>query len=183
MKVMSYKKSKPKLIVVLAVLSIIPAQTNAQTRWLHYSPPDKSFTVELPRKPKYKRQKLDYEREGLFEGNSHVDWYDFSPNESGTVGVVAVYYVPQEKSQRQFDEESDSIMLVVGGDDKKFVKQESVTVNGLKGRDYIYSKGSVRGRVLIVNAGKRIFFLQYHTEAGVLPTFVAKIFDSFRIAS
>jgi hypothetical protein len=178
---MCYKKSKPKLPVVLAVLSIISAQTNAQARWLHYSPPNKSFTVELPGRPKYKRQKLDYEREGLFEGNSHVDLYDFSPNESGTVGLVAVYYVQKVRSQRQFDEESDSIMLMVGGDDKEFLKQESVTVSGLHGRDYIYRKGSVRGRVLIINAGKRICFLQYHTEAGVLPTFVAKIFDSFRI--
>jgi len=73
-------------------------------------------------------------------------------------------------------------MLVVGGDDKEFLKQESVTVNGMHGREYIYKKGSIRGRVLLVNSSKRRFFLQYHTEEGALPEFVARIFDSFRPA-
>src|SRR5262245_15869681 len=94
---------------------------------------------------------------------------------------LPILHVARVKNRRQFDKEADSVMLVVGGDDKKFSKTTSVTVNGLHGREYFYEKGDIRGRVLIVNAGSRIFFVQYHTEAGILPDFVAKIFRSFRV--
>lgn len=169
-------------LAVLSLLLAISPQVSGQAKWRFYAPPDKSFSVELPRMPKHTRQDLNYEKTGLFEGNTHGDVYDFSPNDSGTIGVIGVYYVPQEKSDKQFDAESDGLMLVVGGDDKEFLKQESVTVNGMHGREYIYKKGSIRGRVLIVNSGKRRFLLQYHTEEGALPEFVARIFDSFRPA-
>jgi hypothetical protein len=71
-------------------------------------------------------------------------------------------------------------MLVIGGDDKESLTHKSVSVNGMPGREYFYSKGDIRGRVLIVNGGRRIFLLQYHTEAGSLPDFVKTVFNSFR---
>ncbi len=171
------------LALVLATaqtaLVFVPAQTDAEA-WVNYSPPDKSFTVRLPRWPHYTTGRLDYEKDGLFKGNTHGDGYDFSPNVSGTVAGIFVYHLRRPKSQRQFIKECDDIMLVVGGDDKESLTHKSVSVNGMSGREYFYTKGDIRGRVLVINGRRRIFFLQYHTEADSLPDFVKTVFNSFR---
>lgn len=168
----------PILVLASAAISI---EVNAQTRWVTFSPPGKGFSIKVPRKPTYKHRSLNYDEQGLFEGNTHADIYDFSPNDSGTIGAISVFHLTRPKSGRQFNKESDSIMEVIGGDDKKFLKRISVTINGLHAREYVYRKGDIRGRVLIVNARKKVFFVQYHTEAGVLPRFVDRIFGSFRV--
>jgi hypothetical protein len=93
--------------------------------------------------------------------------------------VIGVYQLRRAKNQRQFIKECYDIILFIGGDDKESLTHKSVSVNGMPGREYFYSKGDIRGRVLIVNGGKRIFFLQYHTEAGSLPDFVKMVFNTF----
>ena len=168
------------LILVLASASL-SIDVNAQAEWVAFSPSDNSFNITVPRKPTYQHDSLNYEERGLFEGNTHADTYDFSPSDSGTVGVITVFHLDRPKIRRQFDRESDSVMEVVGGDDKKFLKRTSVTVDGLHAREYVYLKGVICGRVRIVNAGKRILFLQYQTEAEMLPRFVDRIFNSFRV--
>jgi hypothetical protein len=112
------------------VLVFVPAQTDAKA-WVTYSPADNSFTVRLPRRPKHTTGRLDYEKNGLFRGNTDGDAYDFSPDDSGTVAVIGVYHLGRAKSQRQFKKECDDIMLFVGGDDKESLTHKSVSVNGL----------------------------------------------------
>ena len=176
------EKSFQSLCLAFGILVLlVSVEIDAQSRWLTFSPPDRSFSIKLPRKPAHVHGRLNYETQGLFEGNFGADTYDFSPNDSGTVAVVSVFHLTTAKSLRQFNKESDSVMLVIGGDDKEFDKQTSVIINGLHAREYFYRKGDIRGRVLIVNAGKRIYFLQYHCESGALPDFVDRIFRSFRI--
>ena len=178
------RKSFRNLYVAVSILGLLLSiEVYAQTRLVTFSPPDRSFRIKIPSKPSHVHSSLDYERQGLFEGNFAADTYDFSPNDSGTVGVITVFHLARAKSRRQFNKESDSIMLVVGGDDKEFLKRTSIRTSGLHGREYLYSKGDIRGRVLIVNAGKKIFFLQYHTESGALPDFVDTIFRSFKITT
>lgn len=169
----------PTLVLVSAA---IPVAVNAQSRWVTFSPPDRGFRINIPSKPAYRRTSLNYDKQGLFEGNLWADIYDFSPNDSGTIGVITVLHLKGAKSRRQFNKESDTIMEIVGGDDKEFLKRASVMINGRHAREYSYRKGDIRGRVLIVNAGIKVFFLQFHTEAGVLPNYVDRIFRSFRLA-
>jgi hypothetical protein len=169
----------PALVLLLSAFSV---EAQARTRWVKFSPPDKSFSIVLPRKPIYQHSDLNYDEQGVFDGNMRADDYDFSPNDSGTTSLITVFHLARPKSRQQFDKECDSIMEVIAGDDKQFDKRASLTINGLHAREYLFRKGSIRGRVLIVNARTRIYFLQYHTETGVLPSFVAGIFRSFRVA-
>src|SRR5688572_20985046 len=170
----------PTLVLMFAAMRV---EVNAQTGWVTFSPPDRGFSIKIPSKPTYKRTSLNYPEQGLFDGNLWADIYDFSPNVSGTIGVITVFQLTAAKSRRQFNRESDTIMEIVGGDDKEFLKRASVMINGLHAREYSYRKGDIRGRVLIVNARTRVFFLQFHTEAGVLPNYVDRIFRSFRVAT
>jgi hypothetical protein len=170
------------LILPTVLLLALPTEVNAQTGLVTFSSPDGSFRINVPRKPTYEHQVLNYENEGIFESNFRADVYDFSSPDSGVAGVLAIFYLARPRNRRQFTEECDSVMLVVGGDNKEFIKGTSVTVNGLHGREYFYRNGDIRGRVLIVNARTRVFFVQFHTEAGALPRYVERIFRSFRVA-
>jgi hypothetical protein len=95
-----------------------------------FSPPDKSFSIVLPRKPIYQHSDLNYDEQGVFDGNMRADDYDFSPNDSGTTSLITVFHLARPKSRQQFDKECDSIMEVIAGDDKQFDKRASLTING-----------------------------------------------------
>jgi hypothetical protein len=164
--------------ILLSLFLTVSSQ--AQPAWREFSPRDLSFKIELPPQLKHRHAEEPFGLHELFNGLSS-ETYDFSPPVSGTSAAVVVAKMSKPLRNSQFDKIADSGMLIIGGDDKTFSSMRSIPVNGKHAREYFYEKGSVRGRVVMVNAGRKIFFLQYHTEDGELPKFVTRLFSSFRV--
>jgi len=163
---------------------------NAQPDWRVYSAPNKSFTVELPWKPIYERHNLNgmptsiRKNRQLFKGSTSIDAYDLRmyTQESSTRTYISVYNLAETLSEQEFDAEAESVMSRLGGKDQQFLRNEYVTVYGLRGREYVYEKGKASGRILMVNANHRVYFLHYHTEneKGISRGPVERVFNSFR---
>lgn len=143
-----------------------------QDKWRVFSPPDGSFTVELPREP---RRTNNPDPEGLdeqsflewFECTQSVDFYvlKLRPTSPANAFIIGVFNVSGcQRRPEMFDEEVRGLVAIIGGDNKRLISDSVVRVNGLSGREVVYETGEKYGRVLIVNAGKRIYVLIYETN-------------------
>lgn len=172
------------LVVILAA----GWNTRAQPKWQVYTAANKSFSVELPTKPIYKRRRLasyvGLSRDRYFKGSSYEEFYDLNiyRSDSFTRFSISVFEVAETRSEREFAEEADSIIAAVGGESMRLLKNDSVRVNGLQGREYVYEKGKASSRVLMVNGGKRIYILRFFTddEKGIHREPVERIFNTFQ---
>src|SRR5215213_3217905 len=159
--------------------------TNAQSSWQVFSPPDKSFTVELPTQP---RRPLNKEEsaESIFENikSAYVYTLKLRSNDPVPDFSFGVLYLSKPLSNPKFDETVNSNMLWIGGDDKHFSKESDVIVSGFHGREFIYEKGIASGRALFINAGSRIYVMLFHTEVegDISSEAVSRIFRTFKPA-
>ncbi len=164
-------------------------QNQTQSTWRVYSPPDKSFTVELPQEPR-RTNKIDptgtdENEKSFFECTKSVDAYELqlkpqSPEYSFVIGVFDVSGC--QRKLETFNKEVKGLVAIIGGDDKQLIKDEQLKVHGLPGREFIYQNGDLYGRVLVVNAGKRIYMLTYTNDASGTTTSAetTRMFSSFR---
>jgi hypothetical protein len=166
---------------------LIVCETYAQPKWRVYSPSNKSFSVELPWEPINRRRNLtSYMPNSVspFKGSTVDDWYDLSMyiDESTTRFFIHVYDVAFKRSQEEFDREVRQIMLVDTCKRCLFLKDESVVVNGLSGREYVYQQDKVTGRVLFINGGRRIYTIHFNTEnkKGISRGPVDRVFSTFQ---
>lgn len=166
---------------------IIPNRT--QSGWRVYSPPDKSFTVELPGEPQHTNKldptSSDENEKSFFKCTKSINGYVFPlrPAHPANVFVIGVFDVSDCKRKRElFDEEVKGLVTVIGGDNKRLVSDSAVRTDGLPGREFIYENGDSYGRVLIVNAGRRIYLLSYTTDVRGATTSseATRMFSSFR---
>ena len=162
-------------------------QGQAQGNWRVYSPPDRSFTVELPQEPRH-TNKIDptsTDEASFFECTKSVDAYEIqlkpqSPEYAFVIGVFDVSGC--RRKAETFTKEVKDLIAILGGDNKRLIKNEQVTVNGLPGREFIYENGELYGRVLLINAGKRIYMLTYtnNSSGGTSSAETIRMFSSFR---
>lgn len=143
----------------------------AQSDWRVFSPPDKSFTVELPGEMRHTNNP---DPEGT-DAESFLEWFvctksvDFyvlplRPRSSANAFLIGVFKTSCPRTQQMFDEEVKGLVAVIGGDNKRLISNSVVQVNGLPGREFIYENGDDYGRVAIVNGGRRIYVLSYETD-------------------
>jgi hypothetical protein len=175
------------------------ANAPAQTKWSVYTDPNKNFKVELPRPPVYRRFNLhailDQDNDTpdplpngrLFKRSSVLDSYDLDlyQDESYTRFYISVFDVGIQRSDAEFDAETDAIMMTMAGRNKHFSKHESVSVNGLHARAYFYDKGKASGIALLVKGDKHIFFVHFYTEdkKGTNRGAVTRVFNTFQPVS
>ena len=133
-----------------------------QTKWQVYTPPDKKFSVELPWKPNYQRLTVAGRvgpLPGPTEGITAVDSYDLRISEPNTSFTINVYSVIDRDPSQQFEKKRTA-----SPGNPYFVKDETVEVNGLHGREYIYKKGKVSSRHLIIFADHTVYTVTFYTE-------------------
>lgn len=170
--------------VVFALVGSMIA--HAQSSWLMFSPPDKSFTVELPEKPQRPKPPNNKEESSgfLFKNIKSGYAYTFSLRKNDPVPDFSfgVAHLSKPISDSRFDESANSNMLWIGGDDKHFSKEADVVVSGFHGREFVYDKGNASGRALFINAGYRIYYMMFHTEVegDISSEAVARIFRTFK---
>ncbi len=190
-----------RILQVSLLTLLLGAELNAQPKWQVYTPSDKSFSVDLPWKPIYRRRNLQYLvsktetltqniprfdrlRTPVFKGTSVDDWYDLSmyTDESSTIFFIHLYEVRYKRSAEDFDSEVRQIMRVETCKSCTFLKDEGVVLNGLSGREIIYQKGKESGRVLFINAGSRVYIVSFQTEdkKGVARGPVDRVFSTFQ---
>ena len=174
-------------LVSLTLALVSPNLTAAQSGWPVYTPPDKSFKVELPEPAKFRRKKVK-PKDDLFEGKTKVgDTYILKLRQGNPESFfsISVFHLFSPVNNRQFDERVYLLALIVGGDKEEsdFTKRADVIVDGFHGREFIFQKGNVNGRLLFINAGRRIYALQYYSEVeGEIDSKnAARIFDTFRL--
>lgn len=175
-------------LIALSSLSFNPAL--AQSRWRAYSPPDRSFTVELPGAPKFKRGRLSRQDDLMFRrGGFGYTAYTIRSRRGSpeTIFNIGVLLLTTPIDDREFDENTYTFIGIYGGDkeDSNFKKNAAVRVHGFHGREYIYEVGESVGRALFINAGKRAYFLIYHTESAreLSSEAVTRMFSTFRPVS
>jgi len=163
-------------------------QNETQSGWRIYSPPDNSFTVELPQEPRH-TNKIDptsADEASFFECTKSVDAYELQlkPQFPEYAFVIGVFDVSGcQRKPETFNKEAKGLVAVIGGDNKRLIKDEQVKVNGLPGRQFIYENGDLYGRVLVLNAGKRIYMLTYTNDAAGTTTSpeTNRMFRTFRL--
>lgn len=139
-----------------------------QTAWEVFSPPDKSFEIELPERPKsLENPASDVDVSILLTvfkctkplGVYHSQSEDDDSKPQFGIGVFEV--TGCKRTKKMFQKEVDMLFLTWGGDARKALRNSKVRVNGLEGRELVYEIGGSHGRVLFVNGGNRIFLLTY----------------------
>lgn len=180
------EKIRNVMFVTLLTGSLIPSYVNAQSNWVSYSPPDRSFSIELPKTPMHQRRKPKDTNVNLFDGYKFKDLYLIRSTSEGAESVftIFVYEASDRKRKRRLsDEEVNSMIKIIGGDDKKFIRRMSTLVDGSPAWDFVYEKGIKSGRTLIIDAGGRVYMLLYYTYKGgeVMSESVSRIFRTFRL--
>jgi hypothetical protein len=156
---------------------------HAQSNWHGFSPPDKSFTVELPATPQ-RPVKKEGSAESIFENIKSAYVYTLSLRSNDAVPDLSfgILYPSNALTNGKFNETVNSNMLWIGGDDKHFLKEADVVVSGFHGREFIYEKGIASGRALFINGGSRIYLVLFHTEVegDISSEAVSRIFRTFK---
>lgn len=184
--------------IILLAVSSVDAQRNCQSAtstnttqsgWRVFSPPDRSFTVELPGRPRHTNNPdpKGVDEQSFFEWFDcirSVDFYVLPLNISSPANafLVGVFDVSRCKRRPEmFNEEVERLVLVIGGDNKRLISDSAVSVDGLPGREFTYANGDANGRVLIVNANRRIYTLIYETDvpAGASSSEAMRMFRTF----
>lgn len=154
-----------------------------QNTWLRFSPPDKSFVIEVPQKlRRIRRSGSSMPITELFSCAKSAIAYELpSTLESGRYSlVVGVFNLSACKREKdKLKQEIEDFILIVGGDNKHIISNENIDVGGFTGREVVYENGDINGRVLIVNSGKRIYLLTYTTDT-VEKTSAPEILRMFR---
>ena len=191
------------MFLVLSITGVaIKAQkksTDAQkftSEWQIFSPPDNTFSIELPGKP-YHTKNPDPGPNGvedkwfldLFECTKKVDFFVL-PITTGLNSdnfVIEIYDVSRCKRKPElFDKEIEGQFSWMGGDNKKVLLDASSKVSGRAAREMISTNGEGNGgHFLAVDDGKTIYLLTYQTEKmnDDIDTKmkIDRIFKSFRL--
>jgi len=193
------RKKETAILIAVVLMSTLAASAQlkgypttpnqTQSDWRVYSPPDKSFTVELPGEP-HQTNKLDpassdENEKSFFECTKSIKAYSLPlrPEHPANVFVIGVFNMSGCKRKPElFDEEVKGLVTLIGGDDKSLISDSATRANDLPAREFIYENGDRYGRVLIVNGGRRIYLLSYTTDIRGATTSpeATRMFSSFR---
>lgn len=159
----------PAGLGAVAPAGVLPAghAGRAQSDWQVYSPPDRSFTVEVP-KPRHDEVEA-------YEGLDEPTPDGWKPVHSYTAVAslerLRAYFISvfEVDGARGADDKAlDEFIHELAGEDKRLTRAEQTSVDGLRGRDYILSsRGAdepVFMRVRLVQSGARLYVLTYVSD-------------------
>lgn len=167
------------VFLLLMSLELVTAQEDpdsSKSRWHVFSPPDKSFRIEVPNIMRYVK---DSEFDSLVAYAAHC-----LPSDDKEcrylVGVI-------QFSDREKPETLGGLEFMIGGDNREPTRKIVITVDGLPGREIVYSSPPefgvtyLRGR--IIDAGTCIFLIRYTTDnlANLYSSSTNRFFNSFHV--
>jgi hypothetical protein len=131
-----------------------------------WSPPDKSFTIEVP--AKLKEDKETYESTMLFGAVK-------------STYVLKVHIIDNENEKLSSKEKFAGLEFVIGGDDDHEFTETYLKIDNLDAKEIVYKNLNAKG--LMIDAGNRIFVLCLASKnRKELDSIVAKrFFTSFHL--
>ncbi len=151
------------------------SQTDKSKTWIAFSPSSRSFTIELPDMPEQQVRAAVPDAKGeiddeltYFKCTKSVTLYSLrAPDKSAIVSISEIDVSGCPRKDSDFIDEIAGLFAFIGGDRREALSDKTVSVNGLPGREIIYKNGSkVLGHTLAIDAGKRIYLLNYDRLRG-----------------
>jgi len=166
-------------LVLMFTIGVVWCTANPQS-WRGFSPPHKQLIIELPEAPKLLTLK-DERLPSIFPGSGTSTYYSVDLKPGGLHELFFGFVnLSKHLSNRRFDQTVNGHMLWIAGDDKHFSKEVDLSVGGLHGREFVFTKGDMSGRALFLNGGNRVYLLMYSAEGEGSPKeTLDRIFDSF----
>lgn len=184
-------------VIQISTLLFLIAQTCLLARaqdagWRVYSPPRQSFSVESPA-PLRKVESFSGEHNASLERDQRNDWascyaaIETTPGDS-RFGVVVIN-AGQKFFRSQLREDREGLYWYLGAiligneDEPEPTSVKEINVNGLKGREYIYTRGGVSTRGRIFETGGKIYVIVFVGKdvADLTSSDSTRFLNSFRL--
>lgn len=146
-----------------------------------WSPPDKSFTVEVPERLRAKKAEYD---DWNHERYKSIKLFGSSPRGGQDLIFQIVILELSDKGARDSNEKLAGLEFLIGGDDERPTKESKVTIDGLNAREIVFAGSKKCRKGLIIDGDARIYVLgMIVTNCESLNQAAAKrFFESFRLA-
>lgn len=142
------------LLIVVAIC-VTAAQKGGVTRRI-WSPPDNSFTIELP--VDLREIKGEYDDENK-EGFRSIKLFGSSEAEA-SFGVFEVVILDLSKNEQlNVNDKLKGLEFLIGSDDQRPTKETVVRVDGLPAREVLFVGPGKCSKGLMIDAGARIYVL------------------------
>jgi hypothetical protein len=147
-----------KAVIILTLVVIVPIAHAQTANWQRYAPRGSGFSVESP-VPLRKVESFSGEHNASLERSQRIEWascyaaIETAPEDS-RFGVIVI-----NSRERQFRAQPRNgeyglfwylgAFLIGNEDEATPTSEQAVSVNGLEGKEYIYTHGGVstRGRI------------------------------------
>lgn len=164
------------VLMITLCLFVIPLCFGQENKSVKWSPPDKTFSVEVPVGLK--------EIEGEYpdsdpDGFEKIRLYgEVSGNYTFRIVVLDLL---EKLKQLPSDQKLNGLQFMVGGDDDREFTEKYVKIDGLNAKEIVYIKQVNKG--LLIDGCDRIYVLALHTkDRKDLDSKVAnRFFSSFRL--
>lgn len=147
----------PLGLLIVVTTCVTAAQTGGVTKMQRmWSPPDNSFTIELP--VNLREIKGEYSDESNERFRS-IKLFGTSEAEA-SFGVFEVVILDlSKKEQLNVNGKLKGLEFFIGGDDQRPTKETVLKVDGLPAREVLFVCPSKCSKGLIIDAGDRIYVL------------------------
>ena len=159
-------------------------QPQVRKDWITFQPPSKSFQIKLPEAPKHETRvpkqipEIDSDVEfSMFKCSTSINYYRL-PSQTGAgnyrMVIREIDISGCKRRQSDFDSEVSDFLKFIS-DGRPVVRNDKITVYGLRARHILYYSGSdypgtqgskIYNKILAVDAGKRILILLYFRGGG-----------------
>lgn len=152
------------LIIIFAIIAPFSfGQTQKLKTW---SPPDNSFSVEVP--VKLKEYKDTYESTKSFAAIK-------------SAYIIVIHIFEGENTKETSKEKLGGAEFTIGGDDDNDFVERYFKIDGLTAREVFYAKQNVRG--IMIDAGNRVYILgiKAKNREDLDSDMARRFFSSFRL--
>ncbi len=177
-------------VVLLAQPSLLAhAQTDS---WRLYTPPRQSFSVESPA-PLRKVESFSGEHQASLERSQRIHWascyaaIETTPEES-RFGIVVIDARQKFIRSQPRDEKHGlywylGAILIGNEDEPEPTSVKEINVNGLSGREYVYTHGGVSTRGRIFEVGGKIYVVVFvgKDDNDLASSDAERFLNSFRL--
>ena len=185
------------LIIFIVTVVLLAAQTSyvaytQNSSWRAYSAPDRSFSVELPA-PLRKVISFSGEHNASLDPDQKSGWcpcyaaIETSPEDS-RFGIIVTN--ARQKILRAKPREGGyglywylGAVLIGNEDEAEPTSVKEISVNGLKGKEYIYTRGGVYTRGRIFEVGGKIYVVVFvgKDDNDLTSSDAERFLNSFRL--
>lgn len=193
----SYKRLKNTIFASIVCIILFPtisfAQgTNDKSEWIIFSPPNKSFSIKLPKLPtqetKLASENKNNSELALFKCSKSIKYYRLPVVEKPSENLFVLREIDISGCSRKesdFEKEIRAFLKYETGKEPEYLRM--IKLNEMFGYSVRYDSGEfytkdspIKNELLAVNAGKRIFITIFYRKYGFVGGKFDEIIRSFK---